>query len=67
MQLQGTGFVILRRQTKDLGRQPPFPLDSPGRWRFGILLVPGLNIGPVGNLLHSKCKNEETDVMSTGG
>lgn len=41
----------------DWKRQPgfrevtSFSLDSPGRWRHATL-VPGLNIGPVGNLLH---------------
>lgn len=55
MQLQGTGFVILKRQP-GFREAASFPLDSPGRWRLGILLVPGLNIGLVGNLLHGSVR-----------
>lgn len=55
MQLQGTGFVILKRQP-GFREAASFPLDIPGRWRLGILLVPGLNIGLVGNLLHGSVR-----------
>ena len=46
--------MILKRQP-GFREAASFPLDGPGRWRLGIL-VPGLNIGPMGNLLHGSMR-----------